>query len=359
MTQKIGVVGAIIIVCIACLVLANGNIALETWANRPTPGPAQLTMTRDGVYLRLTEQAGQILAQRTREAQALRDVQAEGTARAAEKTAESIRAAQTAEAFERGAITRAAELARTAEAAEHQAAATAQAAMTAQAWALQREYWTATAVFIAAESTRQAAHIAVQSTAKSAQTQSARTATAEAYSIAARQRETELAYSQHVANVTATAAARALAFEEKAMMGKAWALFWLVLAASIAVLALAVGWRLVRYRTDITVIPPAVNGDTPLVYRNGYLVDMARSPLPSIRIEVPPQLPMEAQLQVTAGDQASERARALPRSVTIKQAQTANRPGFTVIDSSTTPPAHLLPDEAARGAIDADWRVDE
>lgn len=358
MPQKIGVVGAIIIVCIACLVLANGNIALETLANRPTPGPAQLTMTRDGVYLRLTEQAGQILAQRTREAQTLREIQAEGTARAAEKTAESIRAEQTSEAFERASRTRAADLARTQEAAEQYARHTAQAAQTAQAWALQREYWTATAVFINAESARQAAHIASQYTAQARQTQDARTATAEAFSIEAHQRESELAHSQLVANITATARARALAFEEKELTSKAWAVFWLALAVSIAVLALAVAWRLVRYKTDITVIPPAPNGDTPLVYRNGRLADMARSPLPVIKIESPPQLPLDAQLQITAGDQASERMRGMPRNVTIQSQQAGQTPGFVLIDKSTPPP-HLLPDEAAKGAIDADWRADE
>lgn len=355
--RKIGVLGAILIIGVICLVLANGNIALETWVNRPTPGPAQLTLTGEAGALKRTVEAQKGSANATTVAGVLVGIQAESTARAAEGTAQAIRAVQTNEAFQWQSETQAVQIVQTAEASREAAQATAAVESTARAWGIQKEAWTATAISENTAATRTAEAAIATGTAQAQATASVVSATAEALLVAQAGRETQLAFEEKTGAATATAVTRQMDIDNKALTGKAWSLFWL--AAAVAVLSLAgvVVWKLVKQKTDITVIHPAPNGDTPLVYSNGRLTDMDRSPYPVVEIKAPPMLPLDSQMQLAAGDQAVDKTRALPRVVNVQPALPAQASGFTVIGPDNTPPAHLLPDGAAFDAINGDWKV--
>lgn len=360
---KLGAIGAITIIGVACLVLASGNIALQDVLHAPTPGPTQVALAEAQIQAQKTIEAERAAGGATLAAGALAGIQAEATARAAEDTARAIREAQTAEAFERQAETQAVQMAQTIQASREAAAATASIQETARAWEMQQQAWTATAISENTAATRAAGIAQTTATAEARETASAASLAQANAAGTAEARVTELAFARQSADATATAEARRIDTASRELTSKAWAVLWVVLTAGAAALFGVVIWKLLAHKTEIHVIEPAPSGDLPLIYQDGRITNMDRSPGAVVEIRAPMALPLDAMLQVTAGDQAADRMRAMPRVIQVQApapqpALPAQNAQFLVLNPQDQPPAFLLPDVAALQAIDADWSQD-
>ena len=260
----------------------------------------------------------------------LQVIEAEETARAAQKTAGAYRAIQTAtESARREAATQVArEQTRAAGVVTRQAQQTA----TERAWMIQG--WTATA-----DSARATATFESQATASavSARMEAAQhTATVQAMNVLERREQLDL--------------------ERQEMMNQLWAVTpWAILVlavfiCAVAALSLLRGWS--RYR----IVPHDVNGDAPLLIVDGLVIDADRSARAVTDPRHPELLPVEQQLQLVAGDQRVNAVRALPRVVSRDgQTTQTTAPQYSILAPQDAPPKHLLPDPDVLQVLDGDW----
>ena len=221
---------------------------------------------------------------------------------------------------------------------------------------------------VRAENTRQAERLMIAgwtATADSVRATSTASGMATASAVAATQtlRVADLEFQRKAAETTATVAALVAEQEKadldirgRALMNDAWAVTkWVLLVSFIALLAY-LAYRFVWSLTQIRVIQPAANGDKPMIYKNGVVLDMDRSPSAVVDMASPPQVPLDQQLQIASGDQRVDATRALPRTIINQPLAAPAAPlGFSVLNENQAPPSHLLPDPDVTGVIDGDW----